>query len=331
MRVTTLYVDRKDIELRVSAGSLEFYEPAGKRGSVPLNQIERVVLRGSVRLSTAVLGALTEAGAGVLALSGRHSRHLATCVGRPHNDAVRRIGQFATYLDPGAKASWSLNIVAAKIESQQRLLQRALRQRPDKRRPLMRSLGQIEGVLDSVRLLSEPTTDSLRGKEGAAAAAYFNGLRNLFAPSLNFNGRNRRPPRDPVNACLSLGYTLLHFEAVTNCHAAGLDPLLGLYHEPAHGRNSLASDIMEPLRAHIDEWVWGLFRTRVFDTRSFSQDGDAVLLGKDARQRFYTRFNPLGTALRRLLRVQVRSAVRHFDKRGREVQALAKAGGVVRA
>ena len=327
--MTTLYVDRKDMELRISAGSLEFHEPTGKRGSVPLKQIERVVIRGTVKLSTSVLGALTEAGAGVLALSGRQSRRLAICVGRPHNDAVRRIGQFATYLDPAAKASWSRNIVAAKIESQQRLLQRALRQRPDKRRPLTRSLGQIEGVLDSLRLASEPlTTDSLRGKEGAAAAAYFNGLRNLFAPSLNFNGRNRRPPRDPVNACLSLGYTLLHFEAVTSCHAAGLDPLLGLYHEPAHGRNSLASDVMEPLRAHIDEWVWELFRTRVFDAKSFSQDGDAVLLGKDARQRFYTRFNPLGAALRRLLRLQMRSAVRQFDKRGREAQAWRETGGL---
>ena len=123
--MTTLYIDRKDIELRVSGGVLEFHEPTGRRGSVPLARLERLVLRGRVQLSTSVLGALTEAGAGVLSLSGRHSRHLATCVGRPHNDVVRRLGQFDAYRDPDARAQWSRTLIAAKTKAQLRLLHRA--------------------------------------------------------------------------------------------------------------------------------------------------------------------------------------------------------------
>ena len=318
--MTTLYVDRKDIELRVSGGVLEFYEPTGRRGSVPIAQIERIVLRGRVQLSTSVLGALTEAGAGVLSLSGRQSRHLATCVGRPHNDVIRRIGQFDAYRDLGARAEWSRTLITAKTKAQAHLLRQALERRADKRRPLVKAISQIEGLRSRISDEAHPPAlASLLGIEGAAAAAYFGGFRTLFPRSLQFEGRNRRPPRDPVNACLSLGYTLLHFEAVVACHAAGLDPLLGLYHEPAFGRESLAADIIEPLRPHVDEWVWALFRDRTLVAKSFHEDNGAVLLGKAARQHFYVSFQPLVTALRRLLRRQVRLAAREFEARGRGI------------
>ena len=324
--MTTLYIDRKDIELRVSGGVLEFHEPAGRRGSVPLAHIERVVLRGRVQLSTSVLGALTEAGAGVLSLSGRQSRHLATCVGRPHNDVVRRLGQFDTYRDPEARARWSRRLIEAKTKAQLRLLHQALDRRPDRRRQLTRAIAQLEPLLG--RILDDaqpPDIASLLGIEGAAAAAYFGGYRALFPASLQFEGRNRRPPRDPVNACLSLGYTLVHFEAVVACHTVGLDPLLGLYHEPAFGRESLAADIIEPLRPHVDEWVWTLFRDRTLTAKGFREDNGAVLLGKGARQHFYTSFHPLSTALRRLLRRQMRTVAREFEDRGRGVPSSAPA------
>ena len=315
--MTTLYIDRKDIELRVSGGALQFHEPGGQRGSAPLAPLERVVLRGRARLTTSVLGAIAGSGAGVLILSGRHNRHLATVVGRPHNDVVRRLGQFDAYRDPAARLAWSRGLVRAKIHAQLRLLERAREQRPDKRRPLTRSIRKLRAMRDGIA--DEPAAASvsrLLGVEGAAAAAYFSGYRELFPPSVEFSGRNRRPPRDPVNACLSLGYTLLHCDAVLACHAAGLDPMLGLYHEPAYGRESLACDVIEPLRPHVDGWVWGLFRDRVIGDRDFSRDNGAVLLGKTARKRFYERFNPLGAALRRLLRRQLSAAAREFATRG---------------
>lgn len=316
--MTTLYIDRKDIELRVSSGVLEFHEPTGRRGSVPLARIERLVLRGRVQLSTSVLGALTEAGAGVLSLSGRQSRYLATCVGRPHNDVVRRLGQFDAYRAPDTRVKWSRTLIVAKKKAQLRLLRRALDRRPDQRRSLTRAIAQLEALRDRVADEERPPSiASLLGIEGAGAAAYFSGLRALFPPSLQFRGRNRRPPRDPVNACLSLGYTLLHFEAVIACHAVGLDPLLGLYHEPAFGRESLAADVIEPLRPHVDEWVWTLFRDRTLTARNFRENQGAVLLGKAARQHFYAAFHPLGLGLRRLLRRQMRVAAREFERRGR--------------
>lgn len=324
--MTTLYIDRKDVELRVSGGALEFHEPAGRRGSVPLSRIERVVLRGRVQLSTSVLGALTEAGAGVLSLSGRQSRYLSTCVGRPHNDVVRRLGQFDAYRDPEAKAQWSRRLIESKTKGQLRLLRRALERRLDKRRPITRAITQLEALLHRIADDAQPPDiASLLGIEGAGAAAYFAGYRTLFPDSLGFEGRNRRPPRDPVNASLSLGYTLVHFEAVVACHAVGLDPLLGLYHEPAFGRESLAADVIEPLRSHVDEWVWTLFRERTLTAKSFREANGAVLLGKAARQHFYAGFHPLCAALRRLLRRQMRTVAQEFEDRGRHIPPSAPA------
>jgi CRISPR-associated protein Cas1 len=132
--------------------------------------------------------------------------------------------------------------------------------------------------------------DSLRGVEGAAQAAYFRAYVTLFPESLGFGGRNRRPPRDPVNACLSLAYTLTHFEAVRAADAAGLDPFLGFFHEIAFERESLACDLMEPVRPSIDAWIWEMFRTRTLRPEHFHSDKGACLLEKTGRARFYESF-----------------------------------------
>ena len=325
--MTTLYIDRKDIELNASNGVIEVREPAGRRSTVPLARLERVVLRGRARVSTSTLGAITDAGAGVLVLSGRQNRHLATCVGRPHNDVLRRLGQFDAYQDLQARNQWALALISAKINAQRRLLEKALNARPDKRRKLTRAIAQLDALhARTVQEAARLDIPSLRGIEGAAAAAYFKGFAVLFPPSLGFDRRNRRPPRDPVNACLSLGYTLLHFEATLACHAAGLDPLLGLYHEPAYGRDSLAADVVEPFRPHVDEWVWTLFRNRCLTKEAFREAQGGILLGKAGRRHFYRRFNPLSCALRRLLRQQLARLARELERRGRSLTVRAGAG-----
>ena len=145
---------------------------------------------------------------------------------------------------------------------------------------------------------------ALRGLEGSAAAAYFAGFQRLFADSLDFNGRNRRPPRDPVNAFLSLSYTLIHNEAVRACHGAGLDPLLGFYHEPTYSRESLACDVIEPLRPHVDHWAWRLFRKRMLSASHFSRDGQSCLLNKNGRQTFFEDYEIHAAPWRRYLRLR---------------------------
>ena len=212
----------------------------------------------------------------------------------------RQVGALGQHLaqqvmQPRWCAAWAQGIVHAKINRQARVLARWRQDRPDARLALTRAERGVATVREALAVLHADSGDTfvrlatLRGLEGTAARAHFAGLAAVLPPALGFTGRNRRPPRDPANACLSLGYTLLHAEAVTAAQAAGLDPLLGFYHRPAFGCESLASDLIEPLRAEVDAWVAALFRDRTLREDHFTRPespGGACLLGKAGRQTF---------------------------------------------
>jgi len=318
--MSTLILDRSDLEIRLDGNALALYEPAGRRGSVPMKLLDRVILQGGVKLDAGVLTKLAEAGIATLLLSKRHSKRVAIVLGLAHNDAGIRLAQSRRVFDAAWCDAWATRQILAKTRAQTRLLQEALNARPDNRKPLTDALASLRLAQDN---LAGARLDiaSVRGIEGAAARAHFQGLSALFPPSLNFNGRNRRPPRDPVNACLSLGYTLLHFDAVRACHMAGLDPLLGFYHRPSFGRESLASDLIEPLRSHVDRQVWQLFRMRTLRDDHFSHDGAACLLGKTGRAAFYQDYESHAAPVRRLLLRQSRILAKHLKAEGEPLLA----------
>ena len=188
------------------------------------------------------------------------------------------------------------------------MLGRALEVRPDRRKPLTDAIASLERVQARIAKAGEGLDrNALNGLEGAGAAAYFRAYATLFPDALGFARRRRRPPPDPVNVCLSLGYTLLHHEAVREAQVVGLDPLLGFLHVPERGRESLASDLIEPLRPHVDEWVWRRFAGRELRLEHFSHErGGGCLLGKAGRRLFYDAFEPFCAGLRRLLRRMAR-------------------------
>ncbi|MFP4684112.1 MAG: CRISPR-associated endonuclease Cas1 [Ectothiorhodospira sp.] len=301
----TMLLDRADLEVHIDGQALALYHDGERQGTVPLKLLERVIVQGRhIRLDSGVLTRLTGAGASVLLLSPRQPRQIALVLGPLHNEAAVRIAQAGRLSDTAFCAQWSRDLVRAKLNRQLRLLRQALRTRPDARKALTDASHGLSGILRQLEAQDgqEPAIATLRGMEGAGAHAYFGALRSLFPPSLGFSGRNRRPPRDPVNACLSLAYTLLHFDAVRAAHMAGLDPLIGFYHRPAIGRESLACDLIEPLRPRADAWVRELFRTEVLTKAHFTWDGNGCLLGKAGRQHFYSRWETTAPLHRRWLR-----------------------------
>lgn len=300
--MSTLYLDRRGLSLKLEGRTLALYADNARQSTVPLHLLERVVMRSAVQVDSGLLARLADAGIGVLMFGGRFGSKQATVLGSAGNDAVRRIGQYRRYEDSEWRRDWTEGLVVGKLKGQMRLRRRGLGERPDLRHPLMESLERIEQAYGRAQGERPLPISTLRGIEGAAAAAYFKGLVRMFPESLAFAGRNRRPPRDPVNAVLSLGYTLLHFEGVRACHATGLDPMIGFFHELEFGRESLACDLIEPLRPHLDAWAWDQFRHKVLRAEDFSREGDACLLGKNGRQKFYSEFEPLARPLRRLLR-----------------------------
>jgi len=314
--MSTLVLDRAHLGIRHDGDALVVSERGERRSSVPLKLLERVVLQGSsLELTSGTLLRLAEQGASVLFLSPRQSRQLAVVLGPRHNDAAVRLAQAHLVGDEDARRRWSLDLVRRKLQRQAALLRQMRDARADARRALTATIASIERIalaLDG----DAPTLESLRGHEGAAAARYFEALAAVFPPGLGFAGRNRRPPRDPVNACLSLGYTLLHFDAVRAAHIAGLDPLLGLYHRPAFGRESLACDLIEPLRPLVDRWVWRLLAERTLRAEHFRHDKGACLLGKAGRSHFYAAWEPMAGPHRRLLRRQCGLLARHLRGEG---------------
>jgi CRISPR-associated protein Cas1 len=134
------------------------------------------------------------------------------------------------------------------------------------------------------------------GQEGAAAAAYFAAFASAFPPALGFSRRNRRPPRDPVNVCLSIGYVMLHFEARQAAAREGFDPALGVFHDVRPGRDSLVCDLVEPLRAAVDGFVHDLFADGVLRAENFTTSEDACMLAKQGRTLFYRAFEERAAA-----------------------------------
>lgn len=322
--MATLYIDSGDIELEVDHGALALRRNGELLQRIPLLQLERCVIGPGVLLKSSMIATLAESGIGLLVAHPRRGA-FAMMAGSPRGEAGRRLGQAAMALHASTQDRWARHWVRLKVTGQARLLKREAERDVAGRATLLRASAQI--LATAARLRDEPmTVESARGIEGAASAAYFEALPEVFAPSLGFHGRNRRPPRDPVNACLSLIYTMLQGAAVEAALACGLDPDTGFLHEPAAGRASLACDLVEPLRPAADKLVIELFRSRTLRKEHFHTGDEGCLLGKAGRRAFYEAVEPplgwMRTRLRRLARHVARAA----DSAYAEIR---QAGGIV--
>lgn len=303
----TLYIDRKDLLLRLDGRAIAFYANGEREGIVPINPLKRVIVVGNVLIETPVLHRLVEENVAVLFLSGKRLRFRGMLHGRLHWNGILRVHQYRKAQD-AFSAEVSREIVRRKIENQRVFLCDARDCRPDARFPLSCAVESIESILTSLGT-GNPTMEELRGYEGGASTAYFQAYTKLFSESLGFRKRTRRPPEDPVNAMLSLCYTLVHFETVREIEVIGLDPTIGFLHQFDYGRESLACDIVELFRTRVDRFVWEVFRERIFTARDFSNNDErpGCYLKKESRQRFYPLYEEWAKAVRPDLVKEVRT------------------------
>lgn len=214
------------------------------------------------------------------------------------------------------------DLVATKIRNQRTLLQRNHLEPPPRALEMLKRLADAAGRAESL--------DSLLGIEGTAARTYFEQFAGMIKadddedrPLFDFRHRNRRPPRDPVNAVLSLAYALLTRDLVAACFTAGFDPYVGFYHQPRFGRPALALDLMEGFRPLIaDSAVLTAINSRMVRPSDFVSSGGAVALtaaGRKGLLRAYEqRMDTLVThpvfgyrvSYRRVLEIQVRLCAR---------------------
>ena len=216
----------------------------GESHRIGLQAATRLVLVGEVDISTGALRACQEAGVALLALGHRGRTRPLHLLPGSHGRLRRRHAQHRLYADPGTRLALARAVVDHKIARQ------------------MDWLDAHELPGESLRRFREdlpgaPDIATLMGLEGAASARYFEHWRGLWQPPWDFPRRSRRPPQDPVNALLSLSYTLAlgYLGRLAALH--GLEPELGFLHGPQRDRPALALDLLEPLRPLLDHWVWG--------------------------------------------------------------------------
>jgi len=309
----TLYIDRKDLHVKLDGEAIAFYSRGEREGSVPINPLKRVVIVGNIVVESSVLNKLPRKGISVLFLSGKRLRFCGILHGRLHNNGILRVKQYEKSLSQDFTLQVATEIVKRKISGQKEFLMDIRENRPDLRFTLTSSICTLQGILKDIER-EDINMDTLRGLEGGASAAYFSALTQVFAGSLEFTGRNKRPPEDPVNAMLSLCYTLVHFEFVREIEVAGLDPVIGFYHQFDYGRESLACDLLESHRPEIDRFVWLLFKERKFRSRDFAMDDEkpGCYLKKGGRQRFYPLYEEWAREKRRLWADEVRNMARRI-------------------
>jgi CRISP-associated protein Cas1 len=245
---------------------------------VRLAGVRELLLFGEVEVTTAALAALARRGIDLVYLSP-WGYFRARLVGPHSAQAALRLAQYRRCQEESFAAAVAAAMVGGKIAHQRQVLLRAQRRLRDE---------AVAVALGRLRLLGEECArcanlERLRGLEGQAAALYFAHFgKLLLRPEMVFSGRSRRPPRDPVNACLSFGYTLLTNVVATEVLRCGLDPMLGLFHQPLHNRPSLALDLVEEFRPFVDALVLRLVNRGQLSPDDFEGqriDLEAVLAG----------------------------------------------------
>ncbi len=310
----TLYIDRKELHIRLDGQAIAFYRDDKREGLVPISPLKRVIIVGNVSIDTPVLHKLSNENISVIFLSGKRLRFCGMMHGRLHNNSILRVKQYEKSLSPFS-LEIAVEIVKRKVEGQKVFLLNVRGSRSDLRFPMTNAVGILEKILGTLNE-QDIGLETLRGLEGGASATYFQAFTKMFPESLKFKKRNRRPPEDPVNAMLSLCYTLLHYEIVREIEVIGLDPTIGFYHQFDYGRESLACDLVELYRTDVDRFVWEIFKERIFAIRDFAQEDErpGCYLKKESRKRFYPLYEEWAKGIRPQLINEVRTlAVRIMD------------------
>ncbi len=284
----TVYVDRKFIKLTSEKKQLIFHTEEGQQSSLPFRLIDRLIIQGHCLIDTYLLGKLSENNITTVLFSNLRAQQMAVIDGLQHNDASIHINQYQFHQDKNLSLKAARKLIKAKILRQLRLIRKIKQQYPEHRKICFNAEQSLLPQLQAISTVSHD--NQLMGIEGYAARQYFSVFTQLFPDNLNFNGRQKRPPGDPVNAMLSLSYTIFSARCTQALTMVGLDPYIGFYHKISYSRKSLAMDMIEPWRPLIDQFVHQLFKDKTLQANQFDYKGVTCLLNKEGRSLYYPAF-----------------------------------------
>lgn len=285
----TVYLTEQGATLRRDGAVLQVWTGRRRRTELLVHDLDQLVLMGNIMVTPGVLDFLIGERVDTVFMS-YHGRFRGRLM-HEHSKNVRlRLYQYKRLDDADFAIDVARAIVRGKILNARAFLMKAAR-RMGGSDDLTQAAFRMQAMVE--RLPGMATLDRIRGCEGRATAVYFGVFNRLIKnPDFSFEGRSRRPPMDPVNVLLSLGYTLLANAVETAVQIVGLDPYLGALHEIAYGRPSLVCDLMEEYRSVIvDPMVVACINQRSFAADDFEQtEGEAVHFRRNAMRWFIELF-----------------------------------------
>jgi CRISPR-associated protein Cas1 len=326
----SLYLNTAGLRVGKSGEVLQIREKEKLLQEARIGELGAVNVFGNIQVSTQAIQSLCEAEVPVCYFS-MGGWFYGITHGLIQKNVFLRRSQFRRADDKGFCLELAKRLVAAKIKNQRTLV-------------LRNHAEPSEAALRGMKLMAEEaeragSAEELLGIEGNGARLYFGEFAGMLkgeaALEFEFEGRNRRPPRDPINAMLSLGYSLLAKDLTVACAAVGLDPYMGFYHQPRFGRPALALDLMEPFRPLVvDSTVLTAVNTGMVGAGDFVRAGKSVALTADGRKGFFRAYegrmdglvtHPLlgyRVSYRRLLEVQTRILARVVEGELKEYHAF---------
>jgi CRISPR-associated protein Cas1 len=293
--MSVLYLTEQGSLLRKTGERLIVEKDDRVLAEIQCLKLETVLVYGNVQITTQALAELLDHGI-ELALLSRSGKLRGQLTPPKAKNVPLRMRQYDLSRQPAFCLELAREIVRAKVENGVAALRRFRLNHPDFSTA---EAGEMECSLERVAATASP--DELRGVEGNAAARYFAALGRMVPASFGFDGRNRRPPRDPLNALLSFGYVLVGNELQSLLDAMGFDPYLGFYHQLDYGRPSLALDLLEEVRpALVDRLSTALLNLGTLDQGDFTSTPErGCFLQPEGLKRYFRAYeSELTTPLR---------------------------------
>jgi CRISP-associated protein Cas1 len=285
--MTRLYITEQQAILRKTGDRLIVEKDDQILLEVPCLKLEAVLIYGNVQFTTQAAVELLEHGI-EMALFSRTGKLWGQLTPPKARNVVLRMRQYEMERSEEFCLEFARSLVRGKILNSVAALKRFRANHPE-----ALPAAAVDAVEKAIDRIGEcASLDALRGHEGSAAAAYFRAFAATVPPQLGFAGRQRRPPRDPVNSLLSFGYVLVGNELQSLLDGIGFDPYIGFFHRLDYGRPSLALDLLEELRpALVDRLTASLLNLGILTAKDFSQTPEGGLyLGRDGKRRYFAEY-----------------------------------------
>ena len=269
------YIRKVDERIAVTRNNLTVLE-------IPVANMDNIALMGNVQITTQALQFLMDNGIDVsfFTFSGKY---IGQAAADRSKNVFLRFAQYELYNDVPRRISLAKTIVNCKIDNQIRIITKHDWRKSDY--DWKKDVESLQKVRQSLQ--KAETSNEVMGVEGMCSNIYFSAFGKMFHCDFIFTGRNRRPPKDPINILISLGYTFLTRDVSAVLDAQSFEMYLGILHGIRYGRKSLPLDLMEEFRQPVvDQMVIRVCNKRIINQFDFDEEGDRIVLTEEGFKKF---------------------------------------------